>query len=90
MTELLLRQVGLLLNMEKFNQIVGEIFKLKLEEINDSLSSKDIPDWDSMNYLLFIAELEKQFNVSFSMDEVLGADSLGAVKKMLQAKTSLW
>lgn len=89
MTELLLRQVGLLLNMEKFNQIVGEIFKLKLEEINDSLSSKDIPDWDSMNYLLFIAELEKQFNVSFSMDEVLGADSLGAVKKMLQAKTSL-
>jgi acyl carrier protein len=72
--------------MEKFNQIVEEIFKLKPEEINDSLSSKDIPNWDSMNYLLFIAEVEKQFNVSFSMDEVLGANSLGAVKEMLKNK----
>lgn len=75
--------------MEKFNHIVEEIFKLKPEEIKDSLSSKDISDWDSMNYLLFIAELEKQFDVSFGMDEVLSADSLGAVKEMLQAKINL-
>lgn len=75
--------------MEKFNQIVWEILKIKPEDIQDALTPKDIPDWDSMNYLLFIAELEKQFKVSFSMDEVLGADSLGAVKAMLQAKTSL-
>jgi len=75
--------------MDKFNQIVFDIFKLPVAEIKDSLTSKDIPDWDSMNYLLFIAELEKQFKVSFSMDEVLNADSLGAIKKMLQAKINL-
>lgn len=72
--------------MEKFNQIIINIFKLPLTEIKDSLTPKDIPDWDSMNYLLFIAELEKEFNVSFNMDEVLSADSLGAVKNILRAK----
>lgn len=75
--------------MEKFNQIVWEILKIKPGDIQDSLTPQDIPDWDSMNYLLFIAELEKQFNVSFSMDEVLGADSLGAVKAILQTKVNL-
>jgi acyl carrier protein len=72
--------------MEKFKRIVQEIFKLPAEKIADSLTAKDIPDWDSMNYLLFIAELEKQFTVSFTMDEVLAADSLGAVRALLLAK----
>jgi hypothetical protein len=36
-----------------------------------------------MNYLIFISSLEKQFNISFTMDEVLGAQSLGDIKKNL-------
>lgn len=72
--------------MKTFNQIVNEILKIPEKDIRDDLTSKSIPEWDSMNYLLFIAELEKQFNVSFSMDEVMGADSLGAVKNVLRTK----
>ncbi|MDO8743460.1 MAG: acyl carrier protein [Candidatus Azambacteria bacterium] len=72
--------------MKIFNQIVSEIFKIPEGNITDDLSSKTIPEWDSMNYLLFIAELEKQFNVSFSMDEVMNADSLGTIKTILKSK----
>jgi len=69
--------------MEKFNAIACEIFKISPEKINDSLSPANIPEWDSMNYLIFISSLEKQFNISFTMDEVLGAQSLGDIKKNL-------
>lgn len=72
--------------MKTFNQIVHEVLKIPEEDIKDSLSPKDIPEWDSMNYLLFIAELEKEFNVSFSMDEVMNADSLGAIRTILKSK----
>lgn len=72
--------------MEKFNEIVSKIFNLKTENIKDKMSSKDIPDWDSMNYLLFIANLEKEFNVSFTMDEVLNAKSLGEIRTLIQSK----
>lgn len=72
--------------MKTFNQIVNEILKIPEKDIRDDLTSKSIPEWDSMNYLMFIAELEKQFNVSFSMDEVMGAESLGAIKNMLRTK----
>ncbi len=73
--------------MKPFNEITAKIFNVKIEDIRDDMSSKDIPDWDSMNYLLFIAELEKTYDISFTMDEVLNAKTLGEIKSMLAAKT---
>ena len=49
--------------MATFNEIVSNLLKIPEGDIKDSLAPKDIPDWDSMNYLLFIAELEKEFSV---------------------------
>ncbi len=72
--------------MKNFNTIVTEQLKIKAADISDTLTPKDVPEWDSMNYLLFIAELEKEYSVSFTMDEVLGAQSLGDVRKFLIAK----
>lgn len=72
--------------MKTFNQIVSELFLLDESAINDSLSSKDIPEWDSMNYLLFIAELEKEFDISFSMDQVMNAKTLGDIRSVVDGK----
>jgi acyl carrier protein len=72
--------------MKTFNTIVSEIFKIPEEQITDSLSSKDISEWDSMNYLFFIAELEKNFNLSFAMDEVMNAQTLGDLRKIVEQR----
>ena len=73
--------------MKDFNTLVTEHFKVAESDITDALSAKDIPEWDSMNYLLFISDVEKEYGVSFSMDDVLGAQMLGDVRKMLEART---
>ena len=72
--------------MKDFNTLVTEHFKLTPADITDTLSAKDIPEWDSMNYLLFIAALEKKFGISFTMDEVLGVATLGDVRKLIEMK----
>jgi acyl carrier protein len=72
--------------MKTFEDMVVEHLKIPREKVSDSLTPKDVPEWDSMNYLLFIAEVEQEFNVSFTMDEVLNAASLGDVRKLLKAK----
>ncbi len=72
--------------MKTFEQLVSEKFNIPESAVRDEMSSKDIPDWDSMNYLLFIADVEKEFNVSLSMDEVLGASTLGSIREALRAK----
>lgn len=69
-----------------FNSLVIKHFKIKVDAIKDELTPEDIPGWDSMNYLLFIADIEKEYGISFSMDEVLDAKSLGDVRKALRAK----
>ena len=70
-----------------FNDIVTEVFKVTADDIQDNLSSKDIPEWDSMNYLFFIAELEKHFGVVFTMDEVIQAKTLGDIRKIVDTRT---
>jgi len=72
--------------MKSFETIVEEMLHIPPQVGMDALTPKDIPDWDSMNYLLFIAELEKEYNVSFTMDEVLSAHSLGDVRTALKNK----
>lgn len=72
--------------MRTFNQITEEIFKIPSGEIKDTLSAKDIPEWDSMTYLLFVAELEKEFGVVFSMDEVLSAQCIGDLRKIVEGR----
>jgi acyl carrier protein len=72
--------------MKPFNKIVEEVFKLPEAQVKDSLSSEDIPDWDSMNYLFFIAELEKHYGVSFSMDEVMNAKTLGDLRSIIDVR----
>ena len=73
-------------HMKDFNTIVTEQLKIPAADISDSLTPKDVPEWDSMNYLLFIAEIEKEYKVSFTMDEVLGMESVGQIKDSLRAK----
>ena len=72
--------------MEKLAPIIQKIFKVSAEEINDEMSPATIPDWDSMNYLIFISELEKEFGVQFTIDETMEAKNLGDIKRYLANK----
>ncbi len=74
--------------MRTFNEILSTTFSIPESDIAGTLSSKDIPDWDSMNYLLFISELEKEFSISFSMDEVMNVQTVGDLRQMVERKTS--
>jgi acyl carrier protein len=72
--------------MRTFNTIVSTIFSIDEASITDGMSSKDIAGWDSMNYLMFIAELENEFGVTFSMDEVMNAKTLGDIRVIVDAR----
>jgi acyl carrier protein len=72
--------------MKSFEDIAAQRFNIAPEQVVDSLTAETIPGWDSMNYLLFITELEEVFHVSFTMDEVLSAKSLGSIRTHLRLK----
>jgi len=72
--------------MEELNQIIEKIFKMKPQDIRDEMTPEDIPNWDSINYLMFIAEVEKKFQITFSMDEVLNTKNFGDIKAAMRNK----
>lgn len=75
--------------MQRFNDAVKKTLGFDATVVGDTATPNDIPDWDSMNYLLLISELEKAYAVSFTMDEVLGAQNLGDLKKLLVERGAL-
>ena len=72
--------------MRNLTQLIAEHFKIPIETISDAMTSKDVPDWDSFNYLLFIAELEKEYCITLTMDEVLRIQKVGDIRKIIEAK----
>lgn len=74
------------------NQIFGVMQKaLKIREnleLTDDMRPGDIKEWDSMGHMLFIMELEKEFQVNFEYDDILEMDTIGKIRNILEMKYS--
>lgn len=70
--------------MKKLKKILAEILGLKEEEITDETSPDDVETWDSYNALLMVSEIENNFKVKFSMDEIISVKSVKDIKNILK------
>ena len=63
--------------MEGLTLIFRDVFDDEKILITDNTTAKDIEDWDSLAHLQLIAQTEKQFNLHFSMAEVVNFANVG-------------
>ena len=71
---------------------VADVFRkaMRLEDgfaISDQMSFDDIPGWDSIGHMNLVTELESHFGLSLGMDEIVGLDSVGAVRAVVSRKS---
>ena len=57
--------------------------EIESSELTDESSPEDIENWDSYNGLLLIDELESEFNVKFTVEEVFDVHSIADIKNHL-------
>ena len=62
-------------------QIVSEVMNIPIEKISDHSGPESIPEWDSFNMFVLLAEIEKEFNVNFSLQETLQIKNVGDYRK---------
>ena len=55
--------------------------EIESSELTDESSPEDIENWDSYNGLLLVDELESEFNVKFTVEEVFDVHSIADIKK---------
>ena len=63
--------------LEKLNEIFAEVFEDDSIEVVETTSSADIEDWDSLTHITLIAAVEEEFDIKFSMKDVIGMKNVG-------------
>ena len=62
-------------------EIISRVMNIPIEKISDSLGPDSMPEWDSFNMFVLLAEIEKEFEVNFSLEETLEIKTVGDFRK---------
>ena len=72
--------------LPQLNEIFKKVFENSAIEITPLTSAKEIHNWDSMNHILLISEIEKHFKVEFELDDLIEMNNVGDILAALQSK----
>ena len=67
----------------KLYSIISKVMDVPESEINDQSSPENIESWDSLNLYMLIDDIETEFNVKFTLEEILEIKNVGDFKKLL-------
>ncbi len=69
----------------KIETIAKKIFGEGIQ-ITEATASTDIEKWDSMNHVVLIANIEKEFAVTFDIMEVISISKFGDFVDLIEQK----
>ena len=69
---------------EKIINIMEESFDT--ENINENSTNENTENWESINFLILIVNLEKEFKISFEPEELVDLNSFLKIKSVINAK----
>ncbi|MGN0196445.1 MAG: acyl carrier protein [Candidatus Gastranaerophilaceae bacterium] len=69
-----------------FNKLAFIFKNIFGADISIADEQKDIDGWDSLHHIELVNEIEREFNVKFSMKEVLSFVSVKAIEECLSEK----
>ncbi len=74
--------------MEIKEDILKEIFSRALnvekEIINDDFKYGEAPNWDSVNHMTLVSEIENELGISMEMDDIIDMSSFKKAKEILE------
>jgi acyl carrier protein len=68
--------------------VFREVFANPGLEIHDQMSAQDVAEWDSLNHVILIVEVEKAFKKRFSTAEVSRLQNVGDLRRLIESKLS--
>jgi acyl carrier protein len=71
---------------KNLEQLLAELLQIPVTQITAELAMKDLDVWDSLKHMELIAELEREFDLQLSFDEIVTMRSVGDIKRVLSSK----
>ena len=64
---------------QQVKEIIAKVLNVEISAITDSLSSGDIPQWDSVGNLAIISTIEQELNIEFPLEDLFDLTSVRAL-----------
>lgn len=71
-------------NEETLKTVFSFVLGCTPEEIVDDLAYQVHPKWDSIGHMAIIAGLDKEFDITIDMDDVIDISSVAKAKEILR------
>lgn len=59
--------------------IFEDVLKIKNMAISEEMQAKDVDNWDSLNHALLIDAIEKHFDISFDLMDMISMNTVGEI-----------
>lgn len=70
--------------MKTLEEVLAHVLAIDTAAVTDDTGPHNVESWDSFNGLMLITELEKNFGVSFDLEEVAGVKNVRDIKRILK------
>lgn len=71
---------------ERLNSVFRDIFDDESIVVNESTTSNDIEDWDSLEHINLVVAVEKEFGMKFNMNEVSTMKNVGEMVDIILSR----
>ena len=71
---------------EKLFEIFARVFNVSPDKLTQSAAIDNIPEWDSLNHLSLVCEVERNFSIELSGQEIQDALSFKSLKSIIVSK----
>jgi len=71
---------------EKVLEIMSKTFNIDIFLLSEKTSKKDLGEWDSFSHLNLIVDIENEFNINFSNEEMITIIDFKSLLKMIKNK----
>lgn len=72
--------------LQKLTAIVRDVFDFPSLIVSPSTTASDVPEWDSLNHITLVVEVERQFGIKFQTAEVEELKNVGELISLVKDK----
>jgi acyl carrier protein len=74
--------------MRRLTEVFQETFDDPGLELRDSMTAADVDDWDSLQHIVLVLAVEREFRIRLNPAEVGKLENVGRMVDLLQAKAA--
>ena len=72
--------------VKRTQEVFRDIFDDHDLVINDSMTAKDIGDWESLNHISLLGAIQQEFKIKFELGELQYLNNVGAIIHLILKK----